>query len=112
MARGVVFAPGEFYHLYNRGTDKRRIFTSAADYRRFLLLMYLCNQKRPVIVKTQGRTLEEAALSRIGDPLVDIVSYCLMPNHFHIIAREIDEGGISKFIQKLITGYKLFQSAV
>ena len=108
MTRGVVFAPGEFYHLYNRGTDKRQIFSCLADYKRFILLLLLCNQKRPVIVKIQGRTLEEATQSRIGDPLVDIVSYCLMPNHFHIIAREIDSGGISKFIQKVITGYTIY----
>ena len=103
-----MFAPGEFYHLYNRGTDKRKIFDTKADYERFLLLLYLCNQKSPVDIKLQGRTLEEARLSRDSETIVDIASYCLMPNHFHIIAHETTDGGISKFIQKVITGYTMY----
>ena len=108
MARGVVFAPGEFYHIYNRGTDKRKIFDCRADYERFLLLLYLCNQTKHVDIKLQGRTVEELWGQREGEPLIDIAAYCLMPNHFHLIVREHTEGGVSKFIQKLITGYTMY----
>ena len=40
--------------------------------------------------------------------LVDICSYCLMPNHFHLLIKELEEGGISKFIQKLTTAYTMY----
>jgi len=46
--RAISFAPGEFYHLYNRGTDKRVIFRSQADNNRFIKLLYLCNGTNPV----------------------------------------------------------------
>src|SRR3989344_2009952 len=107
MARTFAFAPGEFYHIYNRGTDKRNIFTSRADRDRFLALLYLANQDEPVDLKLQGSTLLEI-VERSGMPLVEIAAYCLMPNHFHLLVRELEEGGISKFMQKLTTGYTMF----
>ena len=107
MARTFAFAPGEFYHLYNRGTEKRNIFTSRADRDRFLALLYLANQDEPVDLKLQGRTLLEIA-KKTGAPLVEIVAYCLMPNHFHLLIRELEEGGISKFMQKIMTGYTMY----
>lgn len=108
MQRSFSFAPGEYYHIYNRGTEKRKIFLDKNDYRRFLMLLYFANQDSPVVLKLQGQTLEELAGKRAGTPIVEIVSYCLMPNHFHILVRETTEGGISKFMQKLTTGYTMY----
>jgi len=53
MARNLEFAPQEFYHLYNRGTEKRTIFTTDADRDRFLVLLYLCNHTHPVDLKVE-----------------------------------------------------------
>ena len=108
MARTFAFALDEFYHIYNRGTEKRNIFTSRSDRDRFLALLYLANQSDPADLKLQGRTLLEIVEQRTGSPLVEIVAYCLMPNHFHLLIREIEEGGISKFMQKLTTGYTMY----
>lgn len=106
------FAEGEFYHLYNRGTDKRIIFSSDDDYSRFLSLLYLCNSEQPADLKLQGRTLEKAlggkGTSDRGEPLIDLCVYCLMPNHFHLLVRERTEGSISRFMQKLSTGYTMY----
>lgn len=108
MTRTFSFALGEFYHLYNRGTDKRNVFTSRFDRDRFLALLYLANQDGAVDLKLQGQTLSEVIQERTGAPLVEIVAYCLMPNHFHLLIRELEEGGISKFMQKLTTGYTMY----
>lgn len=40
--------------------------------------------------------------------MVEIVAYCLMPNHFHLLVREIEDNGISKFMQKVTTGYTMY----
>ena len=45
---------------------------------------------------------------QLGEPLVSISAYCLMPNHFHLLIREIRDGGISKFMQKLTTAYTMY----
>lgn len=108
MARNVIFAQGEVYHVYNRGTEKRNIFTSQKDYDRFLCLMYVCNSMNPVDLKLQGSTLYELINIDRGELLVNISTYCLMPNHFHILISEKQEGGISKFMQKLTTAYTMY----
>ena len=116
MARKTLFAPGEFYHIYNRGTDKRKIFLLREDYDRFLSLLYLANSSEPIRIDNirhlkskQGLTLLESVLKlQRSEPLVDIGAYCLMPNHFHMIVRERVDGGMSRFMQKLTTAYTMY----
>src|SRR3989344_5409058 len=105
MTRQIQIAPEEFYHLYNRGVEKRKVFLRRADYERFEALLYLANQTEPADLKYQGRSFAEIYDARAGNPLVEIVAYCLMPNHFHLLVRECVEGGIPKFMQKSTTGY-------
>lgn len=108
MARKINFAPGEFYHLYNRGTEKRNIFSTKKDHERFLSLLYLCNGSLPVDAYFQGETVGEVKEVERGEPLIDVGAYCLMPNHFHLLVREVADGGISRFMQKLSTGYTMY----
>jgi putative transposase len=108
MTRSFKFAPGEFYHIYNRGTEKRNIFTSHADKTRFLALLYFANQEVRVDLKLQGSTLLNILEPRDGELLIEIVAYCLMPNHFHLLVREVADKGISKFMQKLTTAYTMY----
>jgi putative transposase len=113
MSRNISIAPDEFYHIYNRGTDKRDIFSTNEDRERFLALLYLCNAVEPVhisnIQKKRGSTLIEALPeTETREALVDICAYCLMPNHFHLLVREKEEQGISRFMQKLMTGYTMY----
>ena len=107
MARQTQIAPEEFYHLYNRGVEKRKTFIGRADYERFEALLYLANQTEPADLKYQGSSFTEIREARTGDPLVEIVAYCLMPSHFHLLVREHVEGGIAKFMQKLTTAFTL-----
>ncbi|HEY4501750.1 MAG TPA: transposase [Candidatus Paceibacterota bacterium] len=105
--RKIIFAPGEYYHIYNRGVDKRTIFTHKPDYERFVTLLYACNGTKAVDLDEQGkhlRTLVQNGVER-GEPLVEICAYVLMPNHFHLMIREVCEGGISKFMQKVGVAY-------
>lgn len=111
MSRNLEFSIDEFYHLYNRGNDKRIIFNHEIDYQRFMVLLYLCNSDLKVDIGDslkQGRTLSELYDLDKGENLVDIISYCLMPNHFHILVKEKIEGGISLFMQKLTTAYTMY----
>ncbi len=111
MRRKVVLSIGEYYHIYNRGTDKRTIFMEPHDYKRFVALMYVCNSTIPVNIANhfqKGRSfLEIFAIDR-GEQLVEIICYCLMPNHFHLLLREKTEGGTQKFMMKLSTGYSMY----
>ncbi len=110
MARNIEISIGEYYHVYNRGTDKRNIFLSEKDYERFLILLHLGNSQNAVQVRelSQGLTLGKLFDLPVEKRIVDIGAYCLMPNHFHLLLREKQERGISLFLQKISTAYTMF----
>lgn len=112
MTRKVPFAPNENYHVFNRGVEKRDVFLDENDYMRMSLLLFLCNDVVPVrLTKTlkhyQGPTLIFLK-EKQENPLVDIYAYCLMPNHFHLVLRELVDGGAALFLQKLLTAYTMY----
>src|SRR3990167_226271 len=99
--RKMEFEIDEIYHIFNRGVDKRKIFSNKKDLDRFFESMIAFNSIKPIgSLFEQGFQKEE-----IKKPLVDIISYNLLPNHFHLILREIREGGISEFLKRLTGGY-------
>ncbi len=106
--RPVPLAPTEFFHLYNRGTDKRAIFLDSTDYARFIELLYLCNTKYAVNVRDIRMVHNNVFEFDRGQPLVSIGAYCLMPNHFHLLVTTNIENGISSFINKVCTAYSMY----
>ena len=100
--RKQTFVVGEFYHLYNRGTEKRKIFLEKKDYQKFIYLMYLCNTTKSIELRKIGENFDRQEL------LVNIGAYCLMPNHFHILITEKLENGISRYMLKLMTAYSMY----
>lgn len=112
MFRQDPFVTGEYYHIYNRGVDKRIIFKSNKDYERFIILLYLANStdsfKLDDLVHKQHKIFNEILLLGRGESLVSIGAWCLMPNHFHILVRQEADGGITKFMRKLGVGYSMY----
>lgn len=110
MSRNLIISLNEYYHLYDRGCDKRAIFMDREDYWRFLTLLYLCNDRTKKINMRdyKGLTFAEIISLERGDPLVSIGSYVLIHNHIHQNIKEIYEGGISLFAQKVLTGYTMY----
>lgn len=100
--RKQSFSLNEFYHLYNRGTEKRMIFLDEQDYQHFLFLMYVCNTEKSIELRKIGENFDR------GETLINVGAYCLMPNHFHILVQEKTEGGISKYMLKLMTSYSMY----
>ena len=100
--RREPFAVEEYYHLYSRGVDKRKIFLNAQDYRKFQFLMYVCNSEKSIVLRNIGKNFDR------GRTIVDVGAFCLMPNHFHILVREKIENGISLYMRKLLTGYSMY----
>jgi len=106
--RAVQFSEQEFYHVYNRGTDKRTIFLDESDYKRFKDLLFLCNSEGSVDVRAIYREYNYVYEYKRGNQLVAIGAYCLMPNHFHILLTPVVPGGISLFMNKLGTSYSMY----
>lgn len=99
------FVPGEFYHIYNRGNSKQKIFQDQADYHRFLKLLYTANSDRNLIIRNFTKDIYKI---KRGKQLLAIGAYCLMPNHFHILVTQAEDGDISRFMLKLTTAYSMY----
>lgn len=106
--RVMQLVPDEFYHIYNRGTDKRTIFYDSADHNRFLELLYLSNSEYLVKVSDVKKRKNSVYEFDRGKQLVAIGAYCLMPNHFHLLLTPLVDDGISKFMGKLGTSYSMY----
>lgn len=113
MLRRDPFITSEYYHLYNRGIDKRIIFKSKKDYERFMMLLFVSNSNAQSfrldnLINQQHKTFNEILILDKGEPLVSIGAWCLMTNHFHLLIRQEVDGGITKFMRKLGVGYSMF----
>ncbi len=110
------FANNHFYHVFNRGVDKRKVFMENKDYSRFLFGLRDFNDEnssinlcRRIIVENNsvsvGHRMSLKTKQKDRKPVIKIHCSCLMPNHFHLILEQLEENGISKFMQKLGIGY-------
>ena len=98
-------ATGEYYHIYNRGVDKRSIFSDVRDVERFLLSMNVFNSVKPILSIRDVFELKDKAEAGDGKKLVEFVAYCLNPNHYHFILKQLVDGGIAEFMKRLNGGY-------
>src|SRR3989344_2453420 len=101
-----VFIPGEIYHVYNRGVEKRNIFVNDRDRERFLFGLKLFNTPKAVNISDFSEVEPREWI--LEDELIEILVFVLMPNHFHLLIREKQERGIISFMQKLGTGYTMY----
>lgn len=104
---------GEYYHVYNRGVDKRDIFDDLNDLERFKESIKQFNQVEGIgSLEMYHKSISVRALSSHRDlksePLVAIVAFCVNPNHFHFVLKQLADGGISKFMQKVLGGYTYY----
>jgi putative transposase len=91
----------DFYHLINRGVDKRKVFVEDGDYIRFIHDMYVFNDTQ----SAPNYVVKARAAGRKRNLLVRIHAFSLMPNHYHILASPVQDGGLSLFMRKLNMGY-------
>ena len=96
-----INVPESYYHVYTRGANKQKIFLEECDYRYFLSLFerYLSKEKN---IYNPDETYPKLYDS------VEVLAYCLMPNHFHLLLYQIEEGGMSKLMHGIMTSYSLY----
>ncbi len=103
--RKHTFEIGEYYHIYNRGTDKRDIISDESDLERFIQSLVEFNSTEPIFSIYQHQFNKKLSSSTTkSDALVSMVAHCINPNHFHLILTPLVEKGIEKFMQR-VGGY-------
>ena len=109
--RNISFVSGNFYHVYNRGVDKRSIFMDQEDLLRFLKIMKIFNSIQNICsvyensFKEQKDSSRKITLKQQSKPLVNFTAFCLNQNHFHFILEPLVDNCIQKFMHRISTGY-------
>ncbi len=106
--RKTQFEPENYYHIYNRGVDKRSIFQDKEDLARFLECMNDFNTEEATGGLFQLSFTKDKSLRGSTSKLVRFVSYCLNQNHYHFILEPLVQDGIQKFMHRIATGYTMF----
>jgi len=111
--RNVILATNETYHVVNRSLEGLSLFKNKRAYQRFINLLGFYYRTPPVRFSYFNRADKENKI-KINETMVhtekqvDIIAFCLMPNHFHLILRQHKENGISSFVSKVENGYARF----
>lgn len=110
-----MIAPGEYYHIYNRGINKQNIFLNDRDYIR--MLFYILFFQSPDTVFNIGKSVQAFEKRRhfnvgvekikeiISNRIVELTAFAIMPNHIHLLIQEIKEGGIATYLKRIEGGY-------
>ncbi|MCX6728149.1 MAG: transposase [Candidatus Saccharibacteria bacterium] len=96
-----VNLPVSYYHVYARGSNKHHIFGDESDYLYFLSLFtrYLSKEKSdPQSIDNYQKLYDS----------IEVLAYCLMQNHFHLLLYQIEEGGMSKLMHGIMTSYSRY----
>lgn len=101
--RKVPFVNREYYHVFNRGVASMDIFHNDFDRKRFIktMLYYQLDGPKP---RFSLLSPSVTPLNKNGK-IINFISYCLMPNHFHFLLQQVKENGITEFISKLSNSY-------
>jgi putative transposase len=126
MQRYNIFAPGEYYHILGRGNYKQKTFLNNSEYERFLFLLLafqiprdfpnLRRELKSFHKFVQHPMLNKLDLSKIlgrktiEDRQVELVNFSLVPNHYHLTLLEIKEGGISKYMQRVLNSFTKYHN--
>ncbi|MEI7621222.1 MAG: transposase, partial [Candidatus Moraniibacteriota bacterium] len=108
MKRRETITPGEYYHVFNRGIEKRRIFFKKVDYERFIDSLTLFNTDKPSWLVNDILEAGMDFFPTETERLVELVAYCVNSNHFHLLLKENQENGIATFMKKVCTGYAMY----
>jgi len=105
--RQVILANGEIHHMINRGVEQVSTFLDKRDYSRFLETCTYYQKVNPPVRFSFKKRVPKKRLLNLGKQknLIEIICYCLMPNHFHFLLKQTEDDGISSFVSKVTNSY-------
>lgn len=110
--RPAILANDEIYHIFNRGIDKRPTFTDKREFTRAVVTLDFYRFVNPIMRLSKALVLNKEEKTNLfsdlrekGKKQVDIISYCLMPNHIHFLLKQLLDGGITRFMSNFTNSY-------
>lgn len=104
--RYKTYVENTYYHVYNRGVEKRTIFQDEKDYKVFL--SYLQFYLMPTQPRGPSPRLSPAQQLSNHNQKINLLAYCLMPNHFHLLLKQTDKNSMTNFLRALSTRYSMY----
>ena len=105
----------EIYHLVLRGVGDSEIFRRDDDYWRAIFSLYEFNTSKPIEIRIQRKKRQQVKNGGLSSDssdnrklLIEILAFCFMPNHIHLLIRQKIENGITQFMRKFGTGYAYY----
>lgn len=121
--RKIKTTPGKYYHLLNRGNNKQNIFKETRDWIRFLFLILYFQSPTTAFLNNIGRSVSyfvEHSVFNMSKKnqekifkkrYIELISFALMPNHFHLVVKETRKNGISNYMQRALNAYTKYFNA-
>lgn len=107
-SRKIPLVNNQFYHVFNKSINKEPIFVNKRNAERFTFSLNFYRYKNPPIRLSHFFDLEEAKRTELinllksqNQLIVEIISFCLMPNHFHLLLKQKIENGITIFLANI-----------
>jgi putative transposase len=114
-SRKIPLVNGQYYHIYSRSIAKYVVFNNEDEYARFLELINLCRHENFTYKYSQFLELESLSQKTIlkhleeeNSLLVEIVAYCIMPTHIHLLLKQVKDNGIVKFMLRVMSSYSRY----
>lgn len=105
-SRPKLLITGSVYHVFNRGVEKRIIFPDKSHYQRFLTTLDYYKDNQPERLSLSAHLNNKALIQpKAKEHLISILCFCLMPNHFHLVLKQLTDGGISRFMNDIANSY-------
>lgn len=102
---------GQYYHLYNRGVAKNDLFIHSSDYKHFLNTLRFYVENKPstkLSLASRAKTFNKKLFQPTKNPMVEVIAYCLMPNHFHLLVKQLKDNGIADFMRRSLNSYSRY----
>lgn len=110
--RKTIFSNNEIYHVFNLGVEKRPTFTNKREYDRAMLALNFYQYRKTsaglaqiLNLDFEKRNFFLSQLFKKGEKLIEFIGYCLMPNHFHLLIRQLKDDGIVDFVSNFSNSY-------
>ena len=102
-----LYTSDTYYHIYNRGVEKRIVFQDVSDYKMFLYYLFVYLAPKDIVEKTYP-DLKIALRNGNFFNKVTLHSYVLMPNHFHLLAHQTEKEYLTKFMRRITNAYTTY----
>lgn len=107
-SRKIPLVNGELYHIYTKSIAEYKIFKSKRDFLRMEELIRFYKYEQDVRFSSYEILKKEGRIINFDIKIVEIIAYCLMPTHIHLILLQTQDNGISKFMEKILKSYALY----